>query len=32
MRTTGHGIAAGVSKLGAFVGVFMVSNSKSPSA
>jgi hypothetical protein len=24
MRTTGHGIAAGVGKLGAFVGVFLV--------
>jgi hypothetical protein len=24
MRTTGHGIAAGVGKLGAFVGVFIV--------
>jgi hypothetical protein len=24
MRTTGHGIAAGVGKLGAFIGVFLV--------
>jgi hypothetical protein len=24
MRTTGHGIAAGIGKLGAFVGVFLV--------
>jgi nitrate/nitrite transporter NarK len=24
MRTTGHGVAAGVGKLGAFVGVFLV--------
>ncbi len=24
MRTTGHGIAAGVGKLGAFIGVFVV--------
>jgi len=27
MRTTGHGVAAGVGKLGAFVGVFLVPNS-----
>jgi hypothetical protein len=24
MRTTGHGVAAGIGKLGAFVGVFLV--------
>ena len=29
MRTTGHGIAAGVGKLGAFVGVFLVPNFRS---
>ena len=32
MRTTGHGIAAGIGKLGAFIGVFLVPELKGASA